>query len=49
MSTNAIIIGLAAAVAGIILGFIFRKLVIEKRTAGYDAQGRKLIRDRLSR
>ena len=29
MSINTIIIGLAAAVAGIILGFVFRKLVIE--------------------
>ena len=47
-SINAIFIGLAAAAVGIILGFIFRKVVIEKRTAGYDAQGRKLINDALA-
>ncbi|MCA1764974.1 MAG: ribonuclease Y [Desulfobulbaceae bacterium] len=48
MSTSIIIAVVLAAVAGIVVGIFFRKLIIEKNKADYDAQGRKLINDALA-
>jgi len=48
MSTIALLYSALALVIGVIFGFIIRKILIEKRLAGYDEQGRKLINDALS-
>ncbi len=48
MSTSIIITVVLAAVAGIVVGIVLRKLIIEKNKAGYDEQGRKLINDALA-
>ncbi|MEN8136296.1 MAG: ribonuclease Y [Thermodesulfobacteriota bacterium] len=48
MSTSIIIAVVLAAVAGIVVGIVLRKLTIEKNKAGYDEQGRKLINDALA-
>jgi ribonuclease Y len=47
MGTSVIIFLALAVVAGVIAGFVLRKLLIEKRLASYDDQGRKLINDAL--
>ncbi len=47
MSTSMIITAILAVIAGIIAGFVLRKLTIERNKAGYDEQGRQLINDAL--
>ena len=48
MSTSIIITAILAVIAGIVAGFVLRKLTIERHKAGYDEQGRKLINDALA-
>jgi len=48
MGTTVIVFVVLALLVGVALGFVFRKLLIEKRMAGYDEQGRKLINDALA-
>jgi ribonuclease Y len=48
MSTSIIITAILAVIAGIIAGFVLRKLTIERHKAGYDEQGTKLINDALA-
>jgi len=48
MSTSIIIAVVLASVAGIVVGIVLRKLVIEKHKADYDEQGRKLINEALA-
>jgi ribonuclease Y len=47
MSTSIIITVVLTAIAGIVVGIVLRKLIIEKNKADFDAQGRKLINDAL--
>jgi ribonuclease Y len=49
MSTLTIFILITGAVAlGLVAGFVIRKLLIEKRMAGYAEQGRKMINEALA-
>ncbi len=48
MSMSIILTAVGAVVAGLFIGVLLRKLIVEKNKAGYDEQGRKLINDALA-
>ena len=48
MSIAMIITAVVAVFAGLVIGVLLRKLIVEKNKAGYDEQGRKLINDALA-